>query len=86
MKPEQADGLLLHLSQPRQPRGAQVRHQARHGTCSLQYRQADFLSLLLVNGTLLFTYGLGSQESVTTIRAPCCMELNQVRLSVLVGQ
>ena len=36
----------------------------------------DFLSLLLVNGTLFFTYSLGSDESVTTIRAPCCIELN----------
>ena len=32
----------------------------------------DFLSLLLVNGSLIFTYSLGSEDSVTTIRAECC--------------
>jgi EYS protein len=32
--------------------------------------RGDFLSLLLVNGSLFFTYSLGSGDSVTTIRAP----------------
>ena len=36
----------------------------------------DFLSLLLVNGSLIFTYSLGSGDSVTTIRVPCCVELD----------
>ena len=36
----------------------------------------DFLSLLLVNGSLIFTYSLGSEDSVTTIRVECCVELN----------
>ena len=34
----------------------------------------DYLSLLLVNGSLLFTYSLG--DTVTTVRVPCCIELN----------
>ena len=36
----------------------------------------DYLSLLLVNGSLIFTYSLGSGDSVTTIRVPCCVELD----------
>ena len=30
----------------------------------------DFMSLLLVNGSLIFSYSLGSGDSVTTIRIP----------------
>ena len=36
----------------------------------------DFLSLLLVNGSLIFTYSLGSGDSVTTIRVTCCVDLD----------
>ena len=35
----------------------------------------DFLSLLLVNGSLIFSYSLGSEESVTTIRLEDRLEL-----------
>ena len=56
IKPEQGDGLILHMSQPH-PGGG------------------DFLSLLLVNGSLIFSYSLGSEESVTTIRVENSLEL-----------
>ena len=42
-----------------------------------QGQHGDFLSLLLINGSLFFTYSLGSEDSVTTIRAPCCIELGE---------
>ena len=56
IKPEQGDGLILHMSQPHPVGG-------------------DFLSLLLVNGSLIFSYSLGSEESVTTIRVENSLEL-----------
>ena len=40
-------------------------------------QRGDFLSLLLINGSLFFTYSLGVDDSVTTIRAPCCIELGE---------
>ena len=58
IKPEQSDGLILHMSQPHPVGG-------------------DFLSLLLVNGSLIFSYSLGSEESVTTIRVENRLELDR---------
>ena len=34
----------------------------------------DFFSLLLVNGSLVFSFSLGSAEQVTTMKADCCQQ------------
>jgi EYS protein len=37
----------------------------------------DFFSLLLVNGSLVFSFSLGSAEQVTTMKADCCQHNEQ---------